>query len=103
MTHQPNNEAPKLGFLLKVRFKGKKRDRTGRKILRCLDVYRIPHGATYEDAKANRKGASHSVYAPGGQDVVISITAQDLRLGNHQGAPANPYEISANAIFDSLS
>lgn len=101
--HQPNNEAPKLGFLLKVRFKGGKRDRNGRRILRCLDVYRIPHGATYEDAKANRKEASHSVYAPGGQDVVMGVTAQDLRLGNYQGAPGNPYEISAKAIFGSLS
>ena len=100
---QPNNEAPTLGFLLEVRFKGKKRDRNGRKILRCLDVYRIPHGTTYEDAKANRKGASHSVYAPGGQDVVMEITAQDLRLGNYSGAPGNPYKISAKAIFDSLS
>ena len=101
--YQPNNEAPKLGFLLKVRFKGKKRDCYGRKILQCLDVYRIPHGATYEDAKANRKGASHAVYAPGGQDVVMGITAQDLRLGNYQGAPRDPFEISAKAIFESLS
>ena len=102
-SHQPNNEPPRLGFLLKVRFKRKKRDSKGRKILRCLDVYRIPHGATYEDAKANRKGASHSVYTPGGQDVVMQVTAQDLRLGNnHRGAPGAPFEISAKDIFDSL-
>jgi hypothetical protein len=62
--YQPSNEAPKLGFLLKVRFKGQKRDGNGRKILRCLDVYRIPHGATFEDAKANRKGASHCTGSP---------------------------------------
>ena len=86
-----------------MRFKGKKRDSKGRKILRCLDVYRIPHGATYEDAKANCKGDSHSVYTPGGQDVVMQVTAQDLRLGNnHRGAPGDPFEISAKDIFVSL-
>jgi hypothetical protein len=63
---QPNNEAPKLGFLVvKLRFKNK-RTRNDRKLLSKLDVYRIPRGATFEDAKAKRKGARHEVYVPGG-------------------------------------
>lgn len=100
--HQPNNEAPKLGFLVKLRFK-KKCTHNERKILSKVDVYRIPRGATFEDAKANRKGASHHVYAPGGQDVVMEITARDLGIGGHQGAPGTPYKISAEEIFESLS
>lgn len=79
--HQPNNEAPRLGFLVKLRTHGpNKGTRDDWRKLREVDVYRIPRGTTFEDAKASRNGASHASYAAGQQDVVLEITAQDLGI-----------------------
>jgi len=58
-SQQLDNEAPKLGFLVQIRLIAKKRTNNDRRILNCVDVYRIPRDTTYEDAKLNRNGASH--------------------------------------------
>jgi hypothetical protein len=101
--HQPNNEAPRLGFLVKLRTHRGKRTRDNRKKLLKVDVYRIPRGATFQDAKANRNGASHASYAPGQQDVVLEITAKDLGIeGFWAMFCRSPYKISAKAIYEAL-
>ena len=68
-----------------------------------MDVYRIPRGATIQDAITGSNGATKETFMPGGSDVVMTVTAQDLGvppLG--QPAPAN-FTISAQAIFNALS
>ena len=71
---QPNNEALRLGFLVKVWTK-KKRNCNGRKILSGVDLYRVPKGTAAADAKANRNGASHVSYTSGGAVITFEITA----------------------------
>lgn len=78
--HQPNNDPPKVGYLLKMRTNQRQRTHNGRKVLQKLDVYRIPRGTTFDDAKNNRGGASHFSYAPGEADVMIQVKAQDLDI-----------------------
>ena len=100
---QPNNQPPRLGFLLKMRTDSRKLTHDGRKRLLKLDVYRIPCGTTFDDAKNNRNGVGHFSYAQGQPDVVLQVTAQDLDI---QGFWAmlcqTPYKMSAKAIFESL-
>lgn len=98
---QPDNQAPRLGFLIKIRVFSKKRTHNKRKIIRQIDVYRLPRGTTAADAQANRKGASYSKYVPGGQDVAMEITAADLGVANN---PNNlpPFYMSAKEIYDQI-
>jgi hypothetical protein len=98
---QPNNEAPRLGFLFKIRKHRKRRTRDGRKKVTKIDVYRIPHGATVEDAIANRNGASLTSYTPGQQDVTMEITAQDLGIEGEELCPP-PFTISTKRIYEEL-
>lgn len=100
---QPDNEPPRVGYLLKMRTDRRKRTHNDRKVLRKLDVYRIPRGTTFDDAKNNGNGASHFSYSSGQVDVTIEVTAQDLGI---QGFWAlfcqTPFRISAKEIFDLL-
>ena len=99
---QPNNEGPTLGFLVKVRTQ-RKRTHDNRKILTQIDVYRIPRGATLEDAKANRNGACYAAYIPGQQDVILEVTAQDLGIkGFWARFCRSPFTISAKTIYEML-
>ena len=101
--NQPNNEAPTLGFLVKIRT-ANKRNAIGQKIIRCIDVYRLPHGTTFEDAKASQNGASHHRFFPGQPDVVVEITPQDLRITHNatMSPPRQPFQISAAEIYEML-
>lgn len=100
---QSNNEPPRLGFLLKMRTDSRERTHDGRKKLLKLDVYRIPRGTTFDDAKNSRSGASHFSYAPGQPDVVLEVTAHDLDIQNFWAMLCQtPYQMSAKAIFESL-
>lgn len=99
---QANNSPPKLGYLIKIRTKGNKRTADERLILRAIDVYRIPNGATKQDAINSTNGASYSRYVPGGPDVVIQVTPHDL--GIPPGTPSPPtFDIYASDIFSDLS
>ncbi|KAG7369636.1 hypothetical protein IV203_027382 [Nitzschia inconspicua] len=100
-TTNPNNSAPRLGYLLKVRLSSKRLEDDRKKLLR-MDIYRIPRGATVQDAIARQNGATKQTYTPGGNDVVMTITAQDLGIPIGQPAPPN-FTISAETIFISLS
>lgn len=97
----PNNSAPRLGYLLKVRLSSKRLGDDRKKLSR-MDVYRIPRGATVQDAIAGSNGATKETYIPGGNDVVMTVTAQDLGIPVGQPAPPN-FTISAQVIFNSLS
>lgn len=99
---QPFNEAPRLGFLLKVRKKSKP-NRRGRKIISGIDLYRVPRGSTVADAEANRNGASHIVYSREGPDVSVDITARDLGIeGFWAWVCRKPYTISLEEICELL-
>ena len=95
-TTDPNNSAPRLGYLLKVRLSSKRLgdDR--------MDIYRIPRGATVQDAIAGQNGATKQTYTPEGNDVVMTITAQDLGIPIGQPVPPN-FTVSAKTMFNSLS
>ena len=98
---QPNNQAPRLGFLIKIRVHGSKRTHDGRKIIRQIDAYRLPCGTTAADAKANRNGASYQAYVPGGVDVIMQVTAADLGVAsNPENLP--PFYMSAKEIYNRL-
>ena len=71
-----------------------------------MDVYRILRGATVQDAIDGRNGATKKTFTQGagGNDVVMTVTAQDLGVPVGLGQPAPPnFTISAQAIFNSLS
>ena len=99
---QANNSPPKLGYLIKIRTQGNKRTANDRLILRAIDVYRIPNGATKQDAINNTNGASYSRYLLGGPDVVIQITPSDLGIPTGTSSPPT-FDIYASDIFDDLS
>ena len=99
---QANNSPPKLGYLIKIRTKANKRTANDRLILRAIDVYRIPRGATKQDAINNTKGASYSRYKQGGPDVVIQITPYDLGIPSGTNSPPT-FDIYASDIFNDLS
>jgi hypothetical protein len=99
---QPDNSSPNLGFLIKVRTKAK-RNAAGHKIIRGVDVYRLPRGTTFADAKANRHGATHVIYTPGQADVTVEVTAQDLGIpAGNVPAPPPPFQISVADICNNL-
>ena len=99
---QANNSPPKLGYLIKIRTKANKRTADDRLILRAIDVYRIPQGATKKDAVNNSKGATYSRYEPGGPDVVIRVTPQDLGIPPGTASPRT-FDMYASDIFNDLS
>lgn len=71
---QQNNDAPRVGYLVKAR-KCTKCDANDCAILNRLAVYRLPRGTTLQDATANRNGVTHESYSPGDPEVVIRVTA----------------------------
>jgi hypothetical protein len=97
---------PRVGYLIKVRFKKKRTLANAVKGSKTqdiggLDIYRLPHGTTIEDAINARDGASKFTYVPGGPDYNISISSQDLGLTSPQVA-WNGFEIRASRIFDDM-
>ena len=102
MPQQPNNEAPKLGFLVKVRT-GSKRCSNGRRKLLRIDVFRIPCGTTVADAEASRNGSSKASYVPGQKDVVVEVSAKDLGIeGFWATFCCSSFKISAREIYELL-
>ena len=97
---------PRVGYLIKVRFKKKRTLANALKGSKTqdvggLDIYRLPHGTTIEDAISARDGASKFTYIPGGPDYTISISPQDLGLTSTPVA-WNGFEIQASRIFDDM-
>jgi hypothetical protein len=98
-----------------VRF-GKKRKRTGIRTTKGLDIYRLPHGTTVQNALDGTNGAEHWYYEPGSgpnsREVPITIRPQDLgmlpslgsrlmcAIGDLVGMDfSEAYEIKASKIY----
>ena len=103
---QLSTACPRVGYLIKVRFKKKRTlaDATrGSKTqdMGGLDVYRLPHGTTVGDAINGTNGASKFTYTPGGgQDYSIDITPADL--GFTTPVEWNGFQIQLSRIFDEM-
>lgn len=101
----PSSTCPRVGFLIKVRFK-KKRTLTGAlkgsktQDIGGLDVYRLPRGTTVEDALNGMNGASKSTYVPGDADLCIDITPQDL--GFDKPVAWDGFQIQMSRVFNEM-
>lgn len=96
---------PRVGYLIKVRFKKKRSLANAMKGSKTqdmggLDVYRLPHGTTVNDAINGDSGASKFTYIPGGQDRHIDIAPQDL--GFTPPVAWNGFQIQLSRIFDEM-
>ena len=82
----PSLDCPRVGYLIKVKFSKKRplsHALTGSKTqdLEGLDVYRLPRGATIENAIQGVRGASKWTYFPtSGSDSEIHIRPCDLGI-----------------------
>lgn len=95
---------PRVGFLIKVRFKKKRTLQNALKGSKTqdmggLDLYRLPHGTTVDDAINGTGGASKVTYVPGGPDNHIDITAQDLGFPGTPPVAWNGFQIQMSRIF----
>lgn len=99
---QQNNDAPRVGYLVKAR-KSTKRDGNDIAILKRLDIYRLPRGTTLQDAAANRNGATHEAYSPGDPEVVIRVTAQDLGIPVRATGIPRDFEMHASDLLKHIN
>jgi len=98
---------PRVGYLIKVRFKKKRTLRNSLKESKTqdmggLDLYRLPYGTTVDDAINGACGASKVTYVPGGPDQHIDITAQDLGFTRSPPVVWNEFQIQMSRIFDEM-
>ena len=96
---------PRVGYLIKVRFKKKRTLANALKGSKTqdmggLDLYRLPHGTTVNDAINGTSGASKFTYIPGGPDQHIDITPQDL--GFTPPVAWNGFQIQLSRIFNEM-
>ena len=68
-----------------------------------LDTYRLPHGTTVSDARdPNISDAQRWRYVPGGREVYVTITPQDLGITGLWAWICGEYKIAASSIFESM-
>ena len=96
---------PRVGYLIKVRFKKKRTLQNAIKGSKTqdmggLDLYRLPFGTTVDDAIHGTNGASKVTYVPGGPDHHIDITAQDL--GFTYPPSWDGFQIQMSRIFNEM-
>jgi hypothetical protein len=75
-------DRPRLGYLIKVRFYDK-RTIAGKdtKDVIGLDIFRLPHGTTLDQAlDEDDPSAEYSYYEPGAAELLISIGREDLGI-----------------------
>ena len=99
---QQHNDAPKVGYLVKVR-RSSKRDARDRVLLNQLDIYCLPRGTTLEDAAANWNGATHESFSPGDLEVLIRVTAQDLDIPVGTAGIPSDFVIRASKILSRIT
>lgn len=99
---------PRVGYLIKVRFKRKRtlpNALKGNKTqdIGGLDVYRLPRGTTVDDAINGNNGASKFTYTPddSDQNQTIDINPQDL--GFTQPVAWNGYQILVSRLFNEMN
>ena len=99
---------PRVGYLIKVRFSKKRplpnavkgtktRDMLG------LDVYKLPHSTTVDDAIHGRRGATKWTYIPGGVDNEIVIGPQDLGILGPASVACSPFILKLSDIFEEMN
>ena len=98
---------PRVGYLIKVRFKKKQTLQNAPKGSKTqdmggLDLYRLPYGTTVDDAINGAGGAIKVTYVPGGPDQQIDITAQDLGFTHSPPVVWNGFQIQMSRIFDEM-
>ena len=99
---------PTLGYLIKVRFSRKRKLPGARKGSQTqdmvgLDIYRLAHGTTVDDARdSTNPRAQHWQFAPGGHEVFITITPQELGITGGWAWLCGEYKIKASDIFDEM-
>lgn len=104
----PSTTCPALGYLIKVKF-SKKRPLAGSingsktQDMEGLDIYRLPHGTTIADAcNSANPNAKHWQYFPGGPEVWITISPQDLGITGFWAVVCGKYKIRASTIFQGM-
>jgi hypothetical protein len=88
------NEAINVGYLVKVRFTFG--------VPSSIDVYKVPRGATRDDAINRANGGEHWTYTPGQADVVIRITPVDLGFTAFWASVSSDFEISIAKLWVDL-
>jgi hypothetical protein len=95
---------PTLGYLIKVKFSKPRKLQnpikgSATQDVIGLDIYRLPHGTTIEDARNGTKNASHHSYVPGGPEYLITITPGDLGISGFWAWWCGDYTISASLLY----
>lgn len=95
---------PRVGFLIKVRFKKKQTFQNALKRSKAqdmggLDLHWLPHDTTVDDAINGTGGASKVTYVPGGPDHHIDITTQDLGFPGAPPVAWNGFQIQMSLTF----
>lgn len=88
------NEAINVGYLVKVRFTSG--------VPCSIDVYKVPRGATRDDAVNRANGGEHWTYTPGQADVVIRITPVNLGFMGFWARVSSNFEISIAKLWVDL-
>ena len=104
-----SRDRPRVGYLIKVRF-SKKRPLPGSikgtntQDLEGLDIFRLPHGTTVNDAMNGNNGASKWAYFPStGLDDEIHIRPQDLGITGFWSVFWGGYRVKVSEIFDEMN
>lgn len=100
-----NNSLPRLGYLIKVRFKKKRRLVSAVKgeytqDMEGLDIYRLESNTTLADAYDAPNGRARTwSYTPGDEESYIEIGPQDLGITGFQAWLCGTYRIPVSKIF----
>ena len=92
---------PTVGYLIKVRFSKKRKLEEAAESPKTqdmvgLDIYRMTHGTTIQDAE-------HWRYEPGGEEIFITITPQDLGIPPVWAFFCRDYKLKASDIFETIN
>ena len=99
---------PRVGYLIKVRFSKKRTlpnavKGTKTQDMSGLDVYKLPHSTTVDDAIHGRRGATKWTYIPGGIDSEIVIGPQDLGILGPGSVACPPFILQLSDIFEEMN
>ena len=100
-----SQDRPRVGYLVKVRFSKKRPlpgaiEGTKTQDLEGLDIFRLPHGTTVNDAINGNNGASKWAYFPtNGLDSEIHIRPQELGITGFWSMFWGGYRVRASEIF----
>lgn len=99
---------PTVGYLIKVRFSRKRKLQgaimgSQTQDMAGLDIHRLTHGTTIADARdPNNPHAQHWQFEPGGEEVSITITPQELGISGGWAWLCGEYKIKASVIFGEI-